>query len=184
MIGSAKRAAIAACFILCSAPAFAEDTHDAPDTTSAAVADCSASGLAKEAVDACIERVRLLEETDSSQQLQALEVALTRTDDQTADYSDMLSKTANSLGFDHPFPPRARSLTPDDKAEIAAKQDAEASSVIDPKNPDIRAHDDTGERAEIGTPEPTGRDFGPDVHPSGDIPEDEETRFHVEGDSH
>lgn len=52
-------------------PAFAAD-----DTAGAVLADCGSSDLPVSAIDSCLERVRVLDETDPSPQLQSLEAQL------------------------------------------------------------------------------------------------------------
>ncbi|MGH6887938.1 MAG: hypothetical protein ACREHF_01870 [Rhizomicrobium sp.] len=57
-----------------SGAAWAAETG--PDTTSAVMSDCSSPGLSAASVDSCLERVRILEETDSAPGLASLEARL------------------------------------------------------------------------------------------------------------
>jgi len=146
---------------LCVAGAPAAGAAD--DSAAAVVADCGSADLPDSQLDSCLERVRVLDETDPSAQLQSLEAQLEQreTGHRTAshqprplnDAPEAASSDPGSYATQPTIVETERTLPPEaaepDQDRSAAGEETPASAA-----PDERSSDDEGQSIDTGADRP------------------------------
>jgi hypothetical protein len=156
-------------------PALAAD-----DNAGAVLADCAAPDLPNSAIDSCLERVRVLDETDPSPQLQSLEAQLEQReasprvarrqpmplqDPASPPVSEMApdNRQPTVVESDHYLPPAA--AEPDQNLPAATEQPATGM-------PDRSARDEQQKSVEAGAERPPAG-IDDDLPPVADPPDDD-----------
>jgi hypothetical protein len=169
-------ASLSLALLLFCAPAPSAFAGDGDDATSI-MADCGGSDLPASAVDACLERARVLDETDPSAELQSLEARLEeretmpatrgRTNPAAPPQPSNPGSGYEARGSDSGVSEPGEGLQPD-----AAEPDRESAATRDPRSGDVAGSDNPQPSDNVDSGGPSAEpDLDDDEPPVADPPD-------------